>query len=296
MTDEKKLDYMLNSMKNKTDKPAYLKLYIAVLDEVSDFIVPTLVAHSILGAHLEFCDSPIDAFHNRSGSIYTEWLKDSFRKCVIKVNRKEFENIKQLGKVYLGHENTTLGGEKSCAIPYPVMSNEIPNVLKFASLWKPSNQTIIYFDMDGVIADFNTRYIIQSYIKGNYPSLYDFGKLSKEDKDEIKEELFTYEFFRNMPPLSKGLELLKYYQKNYPNVVILSAIGSSSHSDEIERAKREWLKEHVGNITAHFVNKTEDKFNITKLYPSFSNHLLVDDRTKAVDPWIAKGGIGVLFT
>ena len=73
MTDEKKLDYMLNSMKNKTDKPAYLKLYIAVLDEVSDFIVPTLVAHSILGAHLKFCDSPIDAFHNRSGSIYTEW-------------------------------------------------------------------------------------------------------------------------------------------------------------------------------------------------------------------------------
>ena len=133
-------------------------------------------------------------------------------------------------------------------------------------------------------------------IKGNYPSLYDFSKLPKEEKDAIKEELFTYDFFRYMQPLFKGIELLKYYQKNYPNVVILSAIGSSSHSDEIERAKREWLEEHIGNITAHFVNKTEDKFNITKLYPSFSNHLLVDDRTKAVDPWIAKGGIGVLFT
>ena len=277
----------------------YLKMYIAILDEVPDYMTPTLVAHSMLGAHALFSYVPPDVTDEElfnPTDLYHGWLKDSFRKCVVKVNRKEFENIKQLGKVYLGHENTTLGGEKSCAIPYPVMSNEIPNVLKFASLWKPSNQTIIYFDMDGVIADFNTRYIIQSYIKGNYPSLYDFGKLSKEDKYEIKEELFTYEFFRNMPPLSKGLELLKYYQKNYPNVVILSAIGSSSHSDEIERAKREWLKEHVGNITAHFVNKTEDKFNITKLYPSFSNHLLVDDRTKAVDPWIAKGGIGVLFT
>ena len=296
MTDEKKLDYMLNSMKNKTDKPAYLKLYIAVLDEVSDFMVPTLVAHSILGAHLEFCDSPIDAFHNRSGSIYTEWLKDSFRKCVIKVNRKEFENIIKLNnKIYLGHENTTLGGETSCLIPYPVMSDNIPNVLQYAKLWKPSNSTIIYFDMDGVLADFNTRYIKYSYIKGNYPSLYDFSKLPKEEKDAIKEELFTYDFFRYMQPLFKGIELLKYYQKNYPNVVILSAIGSSSHSDEIERAKREWLEEHIGNITAHFVNKTEDKFNITKLYPSFSNHLLVDDRTKAVDPWIAKGGIGVLY-
>ena len=72
---------------------------------------------------------------------------------------------------------------------------------------------------------------------------------------------------------------------------MLSAIGSASHSEEIELAKREWLKEHVGDITAHFVNKTEDKVNITKLYPSFSNHLLVDDRVKALDPWIAKGGI-----
>lgn len=123
-----------------TNNQPYLKLYIAVLDEVPDFMVPTLVAHSILGAHLEFCDSPTDAFHNRSGSIYTEWLKNSFRKCVIKVNRKEFEKIKQFDRIYLGHENTTLGGEKSCAVVYPVWSNNLPNVLKFAKLWKPKCQ------------------------------------------------------------------------------------------------------------------------------------------------------------
>jgi len=277
----------------------YLKLYIAVLDEVPDNMVPTLVAHSMLGAHLEchpkallkefsegtWCEEP-----------YINWLTESFRKCVVRVNRKEFEKIKQLDKVYLGHENKTLDGEKSCAIPYPVWSNDIPKVLHYAKLWKPKNDTIIYFDMDGVIADFNTRYIKHSYIKGNYPSLHEFSKLPKEEKDIIKEELFTYEFFRHMSPLSKGIELLRFYQKNYPNVVILSAVGSSSHSEEIEQAKRDWLKEHVGDITAHFVNKTEDKFNITELYPSFTNHLLIDDRVKAVDPWIAKGGIGILFT
>ena len=89
---------------------------------------------------------------------------------------------------------------------------------------------------------------IEDYID----ELFEIVAAKKED-DEIKEELFTYEFFRNMPPLSKGLELLKYYQKNYPNVVILSAIGSSSHSDEIERAKREWLEEHgFINIKDHW--------------------------------------------
>ena len=291
MTDEKKLDYMLNSMKNKTDKPAYLKLYIVVLDEVSDFIVQTLVAHTILGAHLKFCDSPIDAFHNRSGSIYTEWLKDSFRKCVIKVNRKEFENIIKLNnKVYLGHENTTLGGETSCLIPYPVMSDNIPNVLQYAKLWKPSNSTIIYFDMDGVLADFDLAY---RQVMGVPVS--EFSKLPCAKKDKIKEDIFSYDYFRNMKPIQKGLELLKFYQDHYETVVILSATSDTSHKEEVERAKREWLQQHVGDIPAYFSERAEFKYQAMKLFPSFTSHVLIDDRLKSLDPWIENGGVGILF-
>lgn len=265
----------------------YLKLYIAVLDEVPDFMVPTLVAHSMLGAHLEWVRQ-----HLCDPTSYDEWLNNSFRKCVVRVNRKEFEKIKQLGQVYLGHENTTLGGEKSCAVVYPVFNDNLPNVLKFAKLWKPSNSSIIYFDMDGVLADFESKY---NSIMSTLMPIEQFSQLPKEEKDIIKEELFNYDFFRSIPPLTKGLELLKYYQKNYPTVVILSAIGSTSHSKEIEQAKRDWLKEHVGDITAHFVNKTEYKFEITQLYPSFTTHILIDDRDKSITPWIANGGVGVLF-
>lgn len=49
-----------------------MKLYIAVLDEVPDFITPTLVAHAVLGAHLAFSEN----------TSYRAWLKDSFKKCV----------------------------------------------------------------------------------------------------------------------------------------------------------------------------------------------------------------------
>lgn len=104
-----------------------MKLYIAVLDEFPDYMTPTLVAHSVLGAHIVFQNEP----------LYQKWLKESFKKCVVRVNRKEFEKIKELQNVYLGHENNTLGGEKSCAIPLPCENNDIPNVLKFAKLWKP---------------------------------------------------------------------------------------------------------------------------------------------------------------
>lgn len=125
------------------ESTSYLKLYIAVLDEVPDNIVPTLVAHSMLGAHLwlESIDVPITSDCSNiveERGLYKEWIKESFRKCIVRVNRKEFEKISKIPLTYLGHENTTLNGEKSCAVVYPVWSNNIPNVLKFSKLWRPS--------------------------------------------------------------------------------------------------------------------------------------------------------------
>lgn len=118
------------------------KLYIAVLDEVPDFIVPTLVAHSVLGAHLEYARQYI-ATEDYSQSVhapyktYLNWLENSFKKCVVRVSRKEFDKIAVIPGTYLGHENKTLGGIKSCAVPLPVPNDQLPNVLKFAKLWKP---------------------------------------------------------------------------------------------------------------------------------------------------------------
>lgn len=107
-----------------------MKLYIAVLDEFPDYMTPTLVGHAVLGAHLVFSGT----------QPYDTWLKDSFKKCVVGVSRKEFEKIKQLPQVYLGHENNTLNGEKSCAVV--CVDTDIPNVLKFAKLWKPKQDTL----------------------------------------------------------------------------------------------------------------------------------------------------------
>ena len=106
-------------------------LYIAVLDEFPDFMTPTLVAHAVLAADKTFSGNP----------AYDDWLKNSFKKCVLRVNRKEFDKIAALPDVYLGHENNTLDGQKSCAVVLPMPAgssrNDLPNVLKFAKLWKP---------------------------------------------------------------------------------------------------------------------------------------------------------------
>lgn len=102
-----------------------LKMYICVREEVPAFMVPTLVAHTVLNADEHFLLS----------KIYWDWKLDSFKKCVVKVNEKEWMKIIQIEHTFLGHENTTLGGAPSCAIP-PIMV-EYPNVIKFAKLWKP---------------------------------------------------------------------------------------------------------------------------------------------------------------
>lgn len=106
-----------------------MKLYIAVLDEVPDYIVPTLVAHTILNADKAFSDLP----------LYRKWKTESYKKCVCRVNRKEFDKIAALPGTFLGYENHTLGGTMSCAIAVPVENEDLPKVLMFAKLWAPKN-------------------------------------------------------------------------------------------------------------------------------------------------------------
>lgn len=105
------------------------KMYICVLDEVPDFIVPCLVGHSVLRHHLARVSGVLP------DPLYPVWLQDSFRKCVVSVSQKEYDKIKEMDNIVESHENSTLGGKPSCITV--VVGDECPNVLRYASLWKP---------------------------------------------------------------------------------------------------------------------------------------------------------------
>ena len=106
-----------------------MKLYIAILDEFPDFMVPTLVAHTMMRVHEAFKDD----------LVYQQWLAESFKKCTVRVNRKEFDRIAALDNVVVGCENKTLGGIDSCLVVCPRV--EQPNVLKWAKLWAPKKES-----------------------------------------------------------------------------------------------------------------------------------------------------------
>lgn len=107
------------------------KLYICVRDDFPDYMTPTLVAHAVLRHHLEW----------NTDDEYIGWLTESFKKCVVRVNLKEFEKIRNLHETHQMHiteswENKTLKGEVSC-VTVVAEDDNIPNVLKFSKLWRP---------------------------------------------------------------------------------------------------------------------------------------------------------------
>jgi hypothetical protein len=112
------------------------KLYIAVLDEFPDYMAPTLVAHTVLGYHLK--SNQKFSSDNEFWFNYRGYLVKSFKKVTVKVNQKEFNKIVALEHAFVGHENTTLDGRDSCAIWLWNGVGDLPNVLKFAKLWKPT--------------------------------------------------------------------------------------------------------------------------------------------------------------
>lgn len=105
-----------------------LKMYIAVLDEFPDHMVPTLVGHAVLRHHLEIFN--VDP-------TYDNWLSESFRKVVVRVNEAEFDKIRDIAFSRQSWENNTLGGRPSCVTVVVDTEVYFPNVLKFAKLWKP---------------------------------------------------------------------------------------------------------------------------------------------------------------
>ena len=146
------------------------KMYIAVIDEAPDYMVPTLVAHSILNAH-EFFTSP--GRSHEQLEWYNDWHRRSFRKVVLKVNHREFEKIRNTLTCWAGHENTICNGAATCLVVEPVESDNVPNVLKFAKMWKPAEPEFL---CDNAIAD-NLPLAVQAMID-NVPDSVDRSALS----------------------------------------------------------------------------------------------------------------------
>lgn len=184
----------------------------------------------------------------------------------------------------------------------------------------PSLYTI-YFDMDGVLADFdggveNSPHTIAIRDKWEsliveFPEINDMsdeqikdffrGKQANTKKAAIKKVYDELKrighavatkpgFFKNLSPLPGAGEMLRFAKDlTGKNPHILTAPIESA-KEQIENEKREWMETEFPGMFDQFIC-TSDKSGGGR--PS-STSILVDDREKYINPWLAAGGIGVL--
>ena len=144
----------------------------------------------------------------------------------------------------------------------------------------------IFVDLDGVLADFEKHARDVLHVD---PHATDKASINELFKKLDKYQLAGGKYFERMPPMPDAMQLWNYIKKYNP--VICSAIGRIAHA---ESEKRAWIAHHLGRDVASaalFVPAAKEK----QRYAG-PNHILIDDKAKAVNPWRQAGGIGIIHT
>lgn len=148
----------------------------------------------------------------------------------------------------------------------------------------------INVDLDGVLVDFEkTAFAIAGCRPSDNPA-------DKKLRGDFWKRIGAHvrrggKFFEEMDPMEDAFVLWNHLQTIAIPKVINSATG---HIVGAAQEKRNWVRRHLGHEVAdvaRFVRAASDK-------AAFAGPgvILIDDRRKAIDPWVEAGGIGILHT
>lgn len=160
----------------------------------------------------------------------------------------------------------------------------------------------IYFDMDGVLADFDAA--VAEYNNGE--SLNRQTKSMTTDEKKAKQMRWQWienkkSFWANIPVV-KGINDVLDVACKMGDLFVLTKvpgaknfIGGDRYVDFIEAQKRMWIKQHFSEFfdDAHVIVARISKEEL--LHPGKLD-LLIDDRSGNVSDWVAAGGCGIVFS
>ncbi len=149
--------------------------------------------------------------------------------------------------------------------------------------------TKIYFDMDGVLVDFDRG--VEEL--AHHESLNQ-GISTDETDSEMWDAVRTVDhFYARLEPMEGALELFHRLDQKYPGTCeILTGVPKPrrriAHAAE---DKKEWIRAHLGaEVIVHTVYKEEKKNFCTG-----PESVLIDDFDRNINAWKACGGTGILY-
>jgi 5' nucleotidase, deoxy (Pyrimidine), cytosolic type C protein (NT5C) len=151
--------------------------------------------------------------------------------------------------------------------------------------------TEINVDLDGVLVNFLKTAVEVSGINPEQDSKDGTNKVLRRDFWKAIESHVKSggKFFEVMEPMEDAFVLWEYLQGLDVPKVINSATG---HVIGASGEKRNWVRRHLGHEIANSARFVRDA--VHKSQYAGPSKILIDDRRKAIDPWVAAGGIGIL--
>ena len=146
----------------------------------------------------------------------------------------------------------------------------------------------VYVDMDGVVADFDQRFLdLSGMMPREYEAKYGrdaFWEFIDEGENKLK-------FWIGIPQMSDAQSLMDYVsQYDY------EMLTSPSIKQQSLMGKGLWIKNHTSKGLFKSKPKVNYRFAKNKVEFAAPNHILIDDKASTIDSWNAAGGIGILHT
>ena len=139
----------------------------------------------------------------------------------------------------------------------------------------------IYLDMDGVIADFEKRYLELYNVTPssvNYNEFNTFFDRFIEDRN-----------FETLDLMPDAMDLIRALRNALPPTQILSSTASEKRYDAISTQKIKWLQTHDIDFQRNFVPGKRHKKKYAR-----TDTLIIDDTESVINDWRAAGGVAIL--
>jgi hypothetical protein len=159
--------------------------------------------------------------------------------------------------------------------------------MRSEELIRATDNTKIYLDMDGVLADFFAEYAkLAGVTSGNYRDI------PPAKADPTLDKMIGTDFFVRLPKFPTADSLVKLvlgYVKSY-NICSSPLRGDYENSG---KWKKVWIQKHLSPQPAEIVITAQKERHAVNA--DGSPNILIDDRGSNIANWRAKGGIGIKY-